>query len=99
VKNKDQYGRNVAACSISPDLPFQQPEDMGTFLVSNGYAVAYRWARPYMQSRQHLCPCPAGVSCEVVTDVCNRCKILFVKETQNVLLFWVNTVLLVCYVA
>jgi endonuclease YncB( thermonuclease family) len=42
VKNKDQYGRNVAACSISPDLPFQQPEDMGTFLVSNGYAVAYR---------------------------------------------------------
>lgn len=42
VKTKDQYGRNVAACSISPDLPFQQPEDMGTFLVSNGYAVAYR---------------------------------------------------------
>jgi len=44
VKNLDQYGRNVAACSISPDLPFQQPEDMGTFLVSNGYAVAYRCA-------------------------------------------------------
>lgn len=43
VKNKDQYARNVAACSISPDLPFQQPEDMGQFLVSNGYAVAYRW--------------------------------------------------------
>ena len=42
VKNLDQYGRNVAACSISPDLPFQQPEDVGTFLVSNGYAVAYR---------------------------------------------------------
>lgn len=42
VKNLDQYGRNVAACSISPDLPFQQPEDIGTFLVSNGYAVAYR---------------------------------------------------------
>lgn len=39
VKTKDQYGRNVAACSI---LTPRGGEDMGTFLVSNGYAVAYR---------------------------------------------------------
>jgi endonuclease YncB( thermonuclease family) len=44
VKAKDQYGRNVAACAIAPDLPFQQPEDMGEFLVRNGLAVAYRCA-------------------------------------------------------
>lgn len=54
VKNLDQYGRNVAACSISPDLPFQQPEDMGTFLVSNGYAVAYRCAVSRQEIQQML---------------------------------------------
>ncbi|KIZ00113.1 Succinoglycan biosynthesis protein exoI [Monoraphidium neglectum] len=39
VKSKDQYGRNVAACSI---LSPGGAEDMGEWLVSNGYAVAYR---------------------------------------------------------
>lgn len=39
VKAKDQYGRNVAACTI---LAGRLSEDMGDWLVSNGYAVAYR---------------------------------------------------------
>jgi hypothetical protein len=39
VKNKDQYGRNVAACSI---LDGRVSEDMGSWLVSNGHAVAYK---------------------------------------------------------
>lgn len=39
VKTKDQYGRNVAACSI---LSGRLSEDMGSWLVSNGLAVAYR---------------------------------------------------------
>ena len=39
VRNKDQYGRNVSSCSV---LTRQGPQDIGTFMVSNGYAVAYR---------------------------------------------------------
>eukprot|EP00882_Tetradesmus_deserticola_P002244 GHRQ01002396.1.p1 GENE.GHRQ01002396.1~~GHRQ01002396.1.p1 ORF type:complete len:345 (+),score=130.59 GHRQ01002396.1:162-1196(+) len=39
VKTKDQYSRNVASCSI---LDGRLSEDMGSWLVSNGYAVAYQ---------------------------------------------------------
>lgn len=39
VKNKDQYGRNVAACFLSS---WGGKEDIGQWLVSNGHAVAYR---------------------------------------------------------
>jgi len=42
LKNKDQYGRNVAVCSAQPQLPGQQPEELNKWLVENGYAVAYR---------------------------------------------------------
>ncbi|GBF97172.1 hypothetical protein Rsub_10359 [Raphidocelis subcapitata] len=38
VKEKDQYGRSVASCTI---LAPGGSEDMGTFMVGNGYAVAY----------------------------------------------------------
>jgi endonuclease YncB( thermonuclease family) len=37
VKNKDQYGRNVAACRVGS-------EDIGAWLVQNGHAVAYKCA-------------------------------------------------------
>jgi hypothetical protein len=37
VKNKDQYGRNVAACSLGS-------EDIGAWMVKNGHAVAYKCA-------------------------------------------------------
>lgn len=39
VRNKDQYGRNVSACTV---LTGQGPQDIGTYMVSNGFAVAYR---------------------------------------------------------
>lgn len=39
VKTRDQYGRNVAACKI---MAGRYSEDMGDWLVANGYAVAYR---------------------------------------------------------
>lgn len=39
VRNKDQYGRNVSSCSV---LTNKGPVDIGNFMVSNGYAVAYR---------------------------------------------------------
>lgn len=39
VRNKDQYGRNVSSCSV---LTSKGPMDIGNFMVSNGYAVAYR---------------------------------------------------------
>ena len=39
VHNKDQYGRNVSSCSV---LTKKGPMDIGNFMVSNGYAVAYR---------------------------------------------------------
>lgn len=39
VKSKDQYGRNVAACSI---MDGRLSEDMGSWLVANGHAVAYK---------------------------------------------------------
>lgn len=39
VRNKDQYGRNVSSCSV---LTNKGPMDIGNFMVSNGYAVAYR---------------------------------------------------------
>ena len=41
VRNKDQYGRNVSSCSV---LTSKGPIDIGNFMVSNGYAVAYRYA-------------------------------------------------------
>lgn len=40
VRNKDQYGRNVSSCSV---LTNKGPIDIGNFMVSNGYAVAYRY--------------------------------------------------------
>ena len=39
VRNKDQYGRNVSSCSV---LTNRGAVDIGNFMVSNGYAVAYR---------------------------------------------------------
>ncbi len=39
VRNKDQYQRSVSSCSV---LMPQGPEDIGDYMVSNGYAVAYR---------------------------------------------------------
>lgn len=39
VRNRDQYGRNVSSCSV---LTNKGPIDIGNFMVSNGYAVAYR---------------------------------------------------------
>lgn len=39
VRNQDQYGRNVSSCSV---LTKHGPVDIGNFMVSNGYAVAYR---------------------------------------------------------
>ncbi|KAL3144151.1 hypothetical protein ABBQ32_003939 [Trebouxia sp. C0010 RCD-2024] len=39
VRNKDQYGRNVSSCSV---LTNRGPVDIGNYMVSNGYAVAYR---------------------------------------------------------
>lgn len=39
VKTIDMYGRNVAACSVQQG---KQVQDVGSWLVSNGYAVAYR---------------------------------------------------------
>ena len=39
VRNTDQYGRNVSSCSV---LSLQGPQDIGNYMVSNGYAVAYR---------------------------------------------------------
>lgn len=44
VRNKDQYGRNVSSCSV---LTNKGPVDIGNFMVSNGYAVAYRYVRQY----------------------------------------------------
>ena len=46
VRNKDQYGRNVSSCSV---LTNKGPMDIGNFMVSNGYAVAYR----LLHSRPH----------------------------------------------
>lgn len=40
VKNKDQYGRNVAACFLPRG--WGAKEDIGQWLVSNGHALAYR---------------------------------------------------------
>lgn len=39
VRNTDQYGRNVSSCSV---LTNKGPQDIGNYMVSNGYAVAYR---------------------------------------------------------
>lgn len=41
VKTIDQYGRNVASCSLAGNL-LSGPEDLGQYMVSNGLAVAYR---------------------------------------------------------
>ncbi len=35
VRDKDQYGRNVATCRVGS-------EELNSWLVSNGFAVAYR---------------------------------------------------------
>mmetsp|Transcript_37035 Transcript_37035/g.96077 ORF Transcript_37035/g.96077 Transcript_37035/m.96077 type:complete len:340 (-) Transcript_37035:777-1796(-) len=40
--NQDQYGRAVATCSVRGGGVFGGEEDIGSWLVSNGYAVAYR---------------------------------------------------------
>eukprot|EP00195_Chlamydomonas_chlamydogama_P016052 CAMPEP_0202890424 /NCGR_PEP_ID=MMETSP1392-20130828/828_1 /ASSEMBLY_ACC=CAM_ASM_000868 /TAXON_ID=225041 /ORGANISM="Chlamydomonas chlamydogama, Strain SAG 11-48b" /LENGTH=251 /DNA_ID=CAMNT_0049573985 /DNA_START=238 /DNA_END=993 /DNA_ORIENTATION=- len=39
VKNQDQYGRNVSTCAVGGPLG---GEELNSWLVSNGYAVAYR---------------------------------------------------------
>eukprot|EP00879_Flechtneria_rotunda_P005827 GHRR01006131.1.p1 GENE.GHRR01006131.1~~GHRR01006131.1.p1 ORF type:complete len:319 (+),score=111.51 GHRR01006131.1:262-1218(+) len=47
VKTKDQYGRNVAACSV---VSGSQQEDINGWLVANGYAVAYeQYGKDYVQ--------------------------------------------------
>ncbi|GAX83763.1 hypothetical protein CEUSTIGMA_g11188.t1 [Chlamydomonas eustigma] len=42
VKNKDQYGRNVAVCTLRGGLLGGEGEELNEWLVSNGFAVAYR---------------------------------------------------------
>jgi endonuclease YncB( thermonuclease family) len=44
VLSKDLYGRSVASCEVQ--LPGGR-EDVGAWLVSNGYAVAYRRVPPW----------------------------------------------------
>ena len=40
VKGRDLYGRNVSRCSVDGKA------DIGQWLVSNGYAIAYRSESP-----------------------------------------------------
>ena len=63
VRNKDQYGRNVSSCSV---LTHQGAQDIGSYMVSNGYAVAYRYdmtVRPAVMLPccfcSHVCTTPA----------------------------------------
>jgi endonuclease YncB( thermonuclease family) len=51
VRNKDMYGRNVASCEVQ--LAGGR-EDVGAWLVSNGYAVAYRCAAGSAPQQQGL---------------------------------------------
>lgn len=44
VKDIDQYGRNVAACSLKAPTPGAKGEDINAYMVQNGHATAYRWA-------------------------------------------------------
>ncbi len=46
-RNKDQYGREVAVCSLVGGGPLGggAPEDLNRWLVDNGLAVAYRSER------------------------------------------------------
>ena len=46
VKGRDLYGRNVSRCSVDGKA------DIGQWLVSNGYAIAYR--------SEHLQQCAQG---------------------------------------
>lgn len=50
VKTKDQYGRSVASCEM---LGGGRSEDMGDWLVSNGYAVVSRLF--HFPARWRLC--------------------------------------------
>jgi hypothetical protein len=43
VKGIDQYGRNVAACSLKPATPAAKAEDINAAMVANGHATAYRY--------------------------------------------------------
>lgn len=48
-KERDQYGRLVASCSLPPasgGLPFGAEEDMGDYMVRKGQAVSYRKITP-----------------------------------------------------
>jgi hypothetical protein len=53
VKDKDKYGRTVAACFAAEG----KGGDLGAFLVENGYAVAYRCTASVTRSlcMPHLC--------------------------------------------
>lgn len=42
VKDVDMYGRSVCICGLAG--PNGTIEDLNAWLVSNGYALAYRWA-------------------------------------------------------
>jgi endonuclease YncB( thermonuclease family) len=43
VKDVDQYGRNVAACSLKQTGPAAaSPYDVNAHMVSTGHATAYR---------------------------------------------------------
>jgi len=61
VKDIDQYQRNVAACSIKPATTAAKAEDLGTFMVTNGHATAYRsvgltaqWGSCHSAARWHM---------------------------------------------
>ena len=45
VKNKDLYGRTVAACAAGGG----RGGDLGAYMVENGWAVAYRWGALWMR--------------------------------------------------
>lgn len=43
VKDIDQYGRNVAACSLKAPSAGAKGEDVNAYMVQTGHATAYRW--------------------------------------------------------
>ncbi|KAK9809001.1 hypothetical protein WJX72_007719 [[Myrmecia] bisecta] len=56
VKAKDMYGRNVSACRLPSN------EDMGEWLVSRGYAVAYRqYSSDYIGAEQQAQAAHRGI--------------------------------------
>lgn len=67
VRNKDQYGRNVSSCSV---LTHQGAQDIGSYMVSNGYAVAYRYDMPCCHAALLLLLSCVYHSCQKQHTVC-----------------------------